>query len=92
MPTLKPLDVEAIVEHAGRTGALVTVENHLVTGGLGSAVAEVLAEHRPAPLERVGLRDTFALPGTPDHLFETYGLTADGICAKARRVLERKDA
>ncbi len=90
VPTLKPLDVDAILGAARRCGAVVTAENHLVTGGLGSAVAEVLAEHDPCPLERVGLRDTFAVPGTPEFLFERYGLTAPRIVEAARRAVARK--
>ena len=91
LPTIKPLDEAAILDAAARCGAVVTVENHLVTGGLGSAVAEVLAEHGPAPLERVGLRDTFAVPGSPGYLFGRYGLTADGVVAAASRVMERRN-
>ncbi len=90
VPTLKPLDVDSILRAARRCGAVVTVENHLVTGGLGSAVAEVLAEHHPSPLERVGLRDTFAVPGSPEYLFERYGLTAAHVVEAARRALSRK--
>jgi transketolase len=89
VPTLKPLDARAIIDRAERTRALVTVENHLVTGGLGSAVAEVLAEHHPAPLERVGLRDTFAAPGTPGYLLERYGMTVADVVSAARRAMER---
>ncbi len=90
VPTIKPLDVGAVVERAGATGALVTVENHLVTGGLGSAVAEVLGENGPCPMERVGLRDVFASPGTPDYLMEKYGMAVGDIVEAARRVLGRK--
>ena len=89
VPTVKPLDGEAVVERAG-TGAVVTVENHLVTGGLGSAVAEVLAEHRPCAMERIGLRDVFATPGTPEYLLEKYGMGVDDIVKGAHRVLGRK--
>jgi transketolase len=90
VPTLKPLDGEAVVERAEATGAIVTVENHLITGGLGSAVAEVLAENAPCPVARVGLRDVFATPGTPDYLFRKYGMGVDGIVEAAHRVLGRK--
>jgi transketolase len=90
VPTLKPLDAEAIVDRAQETRAMVTAENHLVTGGLGSGVSEILAEHLPTPLERVGLRDTFASPGTPDYLFERYGMTPHDIRKAALRALERK--
>ncbi len=89
VPTLKPLDADAIAERAARTGAVVTVENHLVTGGLGSAVAEVLAEKAPACLERVGLRDVFAVPGEPAWLAERYGMTAADVVIAARRAIAR---
>lgn len=90
VPTLKPLDEAAILRAARGCGAVVTAENHLVTGGLGSAVAEVLAERFPCPLERVGLRDTFAAPGSPEYLFERYGLTARHIVEAALRAVRRK--
>lgn len=90
VPTLKPLDADAILRAARRCGTVVTVENHLVTGGLGSAVAEVLADHFPCPLERVGLRDTFAVPGSPGYLFERYGLTAAHVVEAARRAVARR--
>lgn len=90
VPTLKPLDVDAILRAARRCGTVVTVENHLVTGGLGSAVAEVLAEHLPCPLERVGLRDTFAVPGSPEYLFKRYGMTAAHVVEAARRAVARR--
>jgi len=90
VPTLKPLDRECLLDLARDAGAGVTAENHLVTGGLGSAVAETLAESLPLPLERVGLRDTFAMPGTPEFLFARYGLTADAVAQAARRAIARK--
>jgi transketolase len=90
VPTVKPLDADAIEEAARRCRAVVTVENHLVTGGLGSAVAEVLASRVPVPLERVGLKDTFAVPGSPEYLFERYGLTPAAIRDAAMAVLARK--
>lgn len=90
VPTLKPLDRECLLDLARDAGAVVTIENHLVTGGLGSAVAEVLGETLPLPLERVGLRDTFAVPGTPEFLFRRYGITAEATAAAARRAIARK--
>lgn len=90
VPTLKPLDIDAVLRAARRCGAVVTSENHLVVGGLGSAVCEVLAEHFPCPIERVGLRDTFAVPGSPEYLFERYGLTAGHVVQAAQRALARK--
>lgn len=88
--TLKPLDKDAVVDIARTCGALVTVEEHSVIGGLGSAVAETLVALAPAPLEMVGIRDTFGESGTPDQLFAKYGLTAGDIVCAARHAVERK--
>ncbi|QGG49237.1 transketolase family protein [Heliorestis convoluta] len=88
--TIKPIDAEAIVASVGKTGAVVTAEEHSIIGGLGSAVAEVLAEKYPAPLERVGLQDTFGESGTPAALLEKYGLTAKKIVEAAQKALVRK--
>lgn len=88
--TIKPLDTALILSCAEKTGALVTAEEHSVIGGLGSAVAECLAEGYPVPLERVGVRDTFGKSGTVSALLEKFGLTADGIAAAARRAVARK--
>jgi transketolase len=90
MFTIKPVDVEAIVVAAKETGAVVTAENHNILNGLGSAVAEVLGEHWPVPLERVGVRDEFGEVGPLSYLRERFGLTADHISAAAERVLKRK--
>jgi transketolase len=88
--TIKPLDVEAVVKAARATGAVVTCEEHSVIGGLGSAVAEVLGEEYPVPLERVGIRDTFGQSGKPAELLEHYGLTAAHIVRTAERAVGRK--
>jgi transketolase len=90
MPTIKPLDVAAVAAAAAVTGAVVTCEEHSVVGGLGSAVAEALAENRPAPMERVGVLDSFGESGTPEALLQKYGLTARDVAAAVRRVLARK--
>lgn len=90
--TIKPLDEQAVVAAAEKTGAVVTCEEHNVIGGLGSAVAEVLGEKCPVPLERVGVRDVFGQSGKPAELLEHYGLTAAHIVAAAERVLARKGA
>lgn len=89
--TLKPLDEEAVFTLAKSTGALVTAENHLIAGGLGSAVAEALADGFAVPLERVGLRDTFAEPGEPEYLFEKYGLNHSSIVTAALKSIDRKE-
>jgi transketolase len=89
--TVKPLDEAAIMQAAEETGALVTVEDHLVNGGLGSAVAETLGERRPTPMQRIGLRDTFGESGTMDELFQKYGLSPRHIAEAARSVISRKE-
>lgn len=88
--TVKPLDREAIVAAARETGAIVVAEEHLLSGGTGSAVGEVLVEECPVPTEFVALRDTYAESGKPAELLARYGLTATDIAAAVRRVLERK--
>lgn len=90
MATIKPIDQEAIVAAAEATGCLVTVEEHSIIGGLGSAVAEVLAEHRPAPLQRVGLQDCFGQSGKPAELLHKYGLTTADVVAAAHKAIARK--
>jgi transketolase len=90
MFTLKPIDQEAIIACAAETGAIVTAENHNIINGLGSAVAEVLAENCPVPMERVGILDRFGKVGPVDYLKEEFGLTADTIAGKAEKVLARK--
>ena len=88
VPTVKPLDEQAVVEAAARTGAVVTAEDHTIIGGLGGAVAEVLGERRPTPMRRVGLRDTFGESGPNEALLEKYGLTAGHVAAAARELLK----
>ena len=89
MFSVKPLDVDVLLDSARRTGAVVTCEEHSVIGGLGSAVAETLGEGAPVPMERVGVRDAFGTSGEPEELMERFGLTAPHIVAAARRVLQR---
>lgn len=88
--TIKPIDVEAIVKEAKKTKAVVTAENHNVINGLGSAVAEVLGEHCPTPMERVGIKDHFGEVGKKDFLMEKFGLKAHHIVDAALKVLDRK--
>ncbi len=88
--TIKPLDNALIIQMAQKTGAVVTCEEHNIYGGLGSAVAEVLVEHCPVPMIRVGVADKFGESGLPDQLLEKHGLTADNIAAKAKEVIGRK--
>lgn len=88
MHTIKPLDAGTLRTHAARTGAVVTVEEHWQFAGLGSAVAEVLAESGSARVERVGIADTFvSMAGDQPYLLERCGVTAAGVQAAARRVL-----
>ncbi len=89
MATLNPLDEEALAAAAGETGAIVTVEEANIRGGLGGAIAEFTAGHQPVPVERVGFPG-FVVTGSVDFLFEHYGLSPDGIVAAARRALARK--
>ena len=89
--TIKPLDVEAVIASATRTGCVVTAEEHSVLNGLGSAVAEALGERLPVPLERVGTKDVFGVSGTMDELFDHFGLRAADIARAARRALGRRD-
>ena len=88
--TLKPLDVEAVLAAAGETGAIVTAENNMFYGGLGSAVAEVLVENNPIPMKRIGVRDTFAESGPYLDLLEKYGLSANHIITAVEEVISRK--
>jgi len=87
--TLKPLDRALILQCARETGGLVTAEEHSIIGGLGSAVAEVVGERLPLPLERVGLQDCFAETGGYNELLARYGLDVGHIVAAARRVMKR---
>lgn len=80
--TIKPLDAELVIKAAGKTGNIVTVEEHSIIGGLGSAVAEVLAEQCPARMLRIGVEDTFGESGPAAQLLEKYGLDAGGIYSK----------
>jgi transketolase len=90
MPSLKPIDRSLIAKAADETGAIVTAEEHNIYGGLGSAVAEVLVEEIPVPMERVGINDTFAESGTYDELLEKYGLGVSHIARAVRKVMNRK--
>ncbi len=90
VPTIKPLDAEGVIHYANHTGAIVTVEDHQVSGGLGGAVAEFLAKARPTPMEFIGLQDTFAESGNPTELIEKYGMGVGAIKDAVKRVREKK--
>lgn len=85
--TIKPIDEECILSYNSKVRAIVTAEEHFITGGLGSAVAEVLAGNAGARFGRIGVNDRFGQSGTPDRLFEEYGLTAEAIVAKVKALL-----
>ena len=88
--SIKPIDRKTLTEAAERTGAVVTCEEHNIYGGVGSAVAEVLVETTPVPMEMVGVKDTFAESGPMEELLTKYGLTAKDIVEAAKKVTERK--
>lgn len=88
--SVKPLDEKKIVALAKSSGAVVTVEEHQVLGGLGGAVAELLAEHAPTPMEFIGMQNVFGESGAPAELLEKYGMDAKAIVAAVKRVIKRK--
>lgn len=88
--TLKPFDMETVLQAAEETGAIVTAENNMFYGGLGSAVAEVLVENHPIPMKRIGIRDTFAESGPYPELLKKYGLSAEHIARAVEEVIARK--
>jgi len=89
MHTVKPIDEEAIIKAAVETGAIVTAEEHSIIGGLGGAVAEVLARKNPVPVEMIGIQDMFTQSGEADELLKLYGLTSNEIASAARRAVKR---
>ncbi|MGH9508467.1 MAG: transketolase family protein, partial [Terriglobales bacterium] len=92
MHTIKPLDQETIAQAARDCGAIVTAEEHLLDGGLGSQVARAVGQHAPVPMEFVGVENTYAESATPEQLMEKYGLTTPNIVSAVKRVLKRKQA
>ncbi len=88
--TIKPIDEESVINSVHKTGAVVTVENHNIMGGLRSAVAEVLSENCPVPLRSVGIRDSFGQVGKMSYLKETYNMTAQDIVQAVMSVLKSK--
>lgn len=90
MPSLKPLDNEAVLKAAKETGAVLTVEEHQVTGGLGSAVAQVLSENLPTPMKIMGVKDVFGLSGEAAELLEKHGLDSKTIVKEAKNLLKKK--
>jgi transketolase len=90
MATIKPLDRDALMAAGRRTGAIVTAEEHSIIGGLGSAVAECLAEELPVPVQRVGVKDTFGESGPPEELLRKYELTEADIVTAAKKAMAMK--
>lgn len=86
--TIKPLDEEAIARSAMKTGKVITCEEHMINGGLGGLVAQILAKQAPSLMEFIGVNDSFGESGTPDQLMEKYGLKAKNIIAAAKRLME----
>lgn len=90
--TIKPLDQDIILKAARETGAIVTAEEHSIIGGLGSAVTELLAEHQPTLVKRVGIQDRFGLSGKAEELLKYFSLTAEDLVDAAKDLLERKQS
>ncbi len=90
VPTIKPLDHLTILKSARKTGAVVTVEEGQIIGGLGGAVAELLGEEHPVPIKRIGMQDHFGESGTPEELLEKFGLDAKHIRLAAHTVIDKK--
>jgi len=90
MPTLKPIDEAAIIKAAAETGAIVTAEEHLEHGGLGSEIAQRVARHHPVPMEFIAIKDTYARSGKPGELLQRYGLTAKDIEQAVRSVIKKR--
>lgn len=90
MATIKPLDNEAVIKAAQETGAIMTIEDHTIYGGLGSAVSEVVVQTCPVPMEIVGIQDRFGESGDPELLYRDHGMDTQSIIAKAKALIARK--
>jgi len=90
--TIKPIDEQTIIKAAKMTGAVVSVEEHQVNGGLGSAISEVLAKNFPVPMEFIGMQDSFGESGKPDELLKKFGMKSTDIASAAKRVIKRKNS
>ena len=90
--TIKPLDNEAVISQAKQAGSVVTVEDHQIAGGLGGAIAEVLAANHPTPMEFVGMRDVFGESGKPEELLKKFEMDKDAVIQAVRKVINRKTA
>ena len=90
MSTIKPIDEEIIIDSAQKTGLIVTVEEHSIIGGLGSAVCEVVSEKYPVPVKRMGIKDRFGISGKPEKLLSYFKLTPQDIAQEAKKLLNNK--
>jgi transketolase len=90
--TVKPIDKKTIVEMAKKCGAVITVEEHQVAGGLGSAIAEVLIKNYPVPMKFIGMPDSFGESGQPGELLEKYGMKSKSVVAVAKKIIKRKNS
>ena len=88
--TIKPMDEKTIIEVAKKCRSIVTVEEHQVAGGLGGAVAEILAKHCPTPMAFIGMQDTFGESGSPSQLIEKYGMGINAIKEAVRKVIKKR--
>lgn len=88
--TIKPLDNKAVLESASKTKCVVTAEEHMINGGLGDSISQLIARNNPMPIEYVAVNDSFGESGTPDQLMEKYGLNADAIVKAAEKAIARK--
>jgi transketolase len=89
--TIKPIDKDILIQASTETERIITVENHSIIGGLGSAVAEVVSENKPALIKRIGIEDTFGESGSLEDLFSKYGLTSENIVKEAQNLLKKRE-
>ena len=89
VPVVKPLDGATIIEHVKKTKFVMTVENHSIIGGLGSAICELLSEYYPVPVHRIGVNDTFGQSGKWEQLLEYYGLSSEKLAISIKRYVDK---
>ena len=90
MTTIKPLDKEAVLAAANETGAIMTIEDHTILGGLGAAVAEVVVQNKPVPMEIVGIQDQFGESGDPELLYRDCRMDTASLVERAKALVARK--
>jgi len=88
--TIKPLDEKLVIDLAKKTNCVITAEDHNIIGGLGSAVAEILSENYPCIMKRIGMEDKYGESGKPAELYEKYGLSANHVAEKVKKVVKGK--